>query len=125
MEYFHLIAFALIPIAVSRLLIHILDKNDGKQIWCKDIVLRKDESSDFNISEIVLEPQKPNESRNYQIKVKNIQNYPEGKYNAVFIFETGRQKIGNKLIYELTIYNDKMKNNYFDFENAYKYKDNK
>ena len=28
MEYFHLIAFALIPIAVSRLLIHILDKNE-------------------------------------------------------------------------------------------------
>lgn len=96
-----------------------------------------------------MEPQKPNESRNYQIKVKNIQNYPEGKYNAVFIFETGRQKIGNKLIYELTIYNDKMinkfrqkynldkndypddkiykilKNNYFNFENTYKYKDNK
>ena len=59
-------------------------KNDGKQVWCKDTVLKKDESSDFNIPEIILESQKPNESRNYQIKVNNIQNYPGGEIQCCF-----------------------------------------
>ena len=122
-------------------------KNDGKKQWYNFTILKNDISSDFNIPDIILEPLKPNEEKNYKITVKNIEHYQSGKYNAVFVFESGGMVVGNKLIYELIIYdynminkfrqtyklNEKdysdeeiysiLKKNYFNFENAYKFRD--
>ena len=124
-----------------------MQKNDGKKQWYNFTILKNDISSDFNIPDIILEPLKPNEEKNYKITVKNIEHYQSGKYNAVFVFESGGMVVGNKLIYELIIYdynminkfrqtyklNEKdysdeeiysiLKKNYFNFENAYKFRD--
>ena len=122
-------------------------KNDGKKEWYKNTILKNDKSSDFNIPDIILDPLKPKEEKNYKINVKNIDNYQAGRYKAIFIFESGGMVYGNKLIYELIIYDYNMivkfrqkykldektypdekvyrilKKNYFNFDNAFKFKD--
>ena len=122
-------------------------KNDGNKQWYTNTILKNDASSDFNIQDIILLPLKPNEEKNYKINVKGIEHYQAGKYKVIFVFESGGMVIGNKIIYEITIYDYNMvnkfrqkykldekdyhdekvyrilKKNYFNFDNAFKFKD--
>ena len=122
-------------------------KNDGNKQWYNNTILKNDTSSDFNIQDIPLDPLKPNEEKNFKINLNNIKNYQAGRYKIIFVFESAGMIFGNKLIYELTIYDYNMinkfrqkykleekvypdekvyrilKKNYFNFDNAFNFKD--
>ena len=109
--------------------------NDGQIKWADNSKLIQDESSDFEINNINLEPQNINENNTYTININNVERYPPGSYEAVLLFQSGRKTFGKKMKYKLIIYDAKFisefrkeynlnKKDYSDEELYYKLKDN-
>ena len=88
---------------------HIIIENTGNKKWPSKAKLVFNEDCNFLIGkDIVLQPQKPGERRNYQIDISDLETYPYSKYAAELIFKVDRQQYGEKidLNIEITINKD-------------------
>ena len=73
-------------------------KNNGNETWANDSKLLVDSNSKFKADEITLDPQKPNEEKIYNVKLKDLKNYPIGEYKAFFVFYSGGKIHGEKIV---------------------------
>ena len=73
-------------------------RNNGTKTWAEDSKLIKDVSSPLSTDEISLAKQKPGEEKSYKIVIKDLKNYPAGKYKAIFLFHTNGEVRGEKII---------------------------
>ena len=73
-------------------------KNNGNETWANDSKLLVDSNSKFKADEITLDPQKPNEEKIYNVKLKDLKNYPIGEYKAFFVFYSGGKIHGKKIV---------------------------
>ena len=73
-------------------------KNIGIKRWDNNTKLILDKSSYFSSNEIILAPQKPKEERCYEIVIKDLRNYLAGSYKIMFLFFSGGNIYGDKII---------------------------
>ena len=77
----------------------IILKNNGKENWpVNKTKLIFDEDSDIKSEDIILNPQKPNETNKYNIIIKQIENYDVGEYKSYLWFNVDGQNFGDKII---------------------------
>ena len=67
-------------------------KNNGKESWpINKTKLIFDKNSDIKSEDIILNPQKPDETNSYDIIFKQIENYPVGEYKSYLWFNVNGQ----------------------------------
>ena len=81
----------------------IILKNNGKKAWPKDTKLKIVKPSDFELDDIILKSQRPDEERTYNIKFKNLENYRSGIYQVNLAFYCNGEIYGEKLVARIKI----------------------
>ena len=83
----------------KKLNMEIIIENTGNKAWpSKKAKLEFNQDCNFLIGkDIVLQPQKPGEIKNYQIDIFELETYPYSKYAAELIFKVDRQQYGEKI----------------------------
>ena len=77
----------------------IILKNNGKESWpINKTKLIFDKDSDIKSEDIILNPQKPDETNTYDIIFKQIENYPVAEYKSYLWFNVDGQNFGDKII---------------------------
>ena len=70
----------------------IILRNNGKQSWPEGAQLIYERNSSFVGENIMLKPQKPGESYNYSVIVKDFRQKPVGEYKANLLFYVGGER---------------------------------
>ncbi len=84
--------------------VKIILKNNKNLIWPKENTkLIFDYCSNFVQNDIILEPQKFNEIKEYDITFNELDSYPAGEYKIVLNFEINGENYGDKIEINLTI----------------------
>ena len=85
-------------------------KNNKKIDWPKDNakLVYDYNSSHFIQEDIILEPQKYNEERKYNIIIRDLEQYDAGEYNVYLWFEVNGEHYGERFGFKIII---KEKNN--------------
>ena len=79
-------------------------KNNGKVSWpVNKTKLIFDKDSNIKSEDIILNPQKPDETNSYDIIFKQIENYHVGEYKSYLWFNVNGQTYGDKIIITLKI----------------------
>ena len=81
----------------------IILKNNGKQPWPMGAKLIYDRNSNFVGEDIMLKPQKPGDSYNYSIIVKDFRYKPIGEYKANLLFYVDGERYGEKIMLKVII----------------------
>ena len=81
----------------------IILNNNGKKTWPNDTKLKIIEPSDFELDDIELKSQRPEEERTYYIKFKNLKDYKPGIYQTNLAFYCNGEIYGEKLVARLKI----------------------
>jgi len=79
-------------------------KNTGQQTWQKGMAKLIFTSSNFEKNDnIMLDTQKPGETKKYRVLFKNLSQYPEGDYFSILNLNINGQNIGNPIEIKVTI----------------------
>ena len=82
----------------------IILKNTGKQTWQKGMAKLIFTFSHFeNNDDIMLDTQKPGETKKYRVLFKNLSQYQEGDYFCILKLNINGQNIGNQIEIKVTI----------------------
>ena len=78
--------------------INVALKNNGNLPWPKkETKLIYDKKSSFVYEDIILDPQEPNEEKNYKISFKNLKNFSIGEYKFILWFCVKGEKINDPI----------------------------
>ena len=85
--------------------IEIIMKNNKNIVWPKDNtkLVYDYHNSNFIQEDIVLEPQKYNEERKYNIIIRELDQYPTGEYNIYLWFEVNDEHYGERIGFKIII----------------------
>ena len=72
-------------------------RNNGNKTWANDSKLLLDPISTLKGDDIDLNPQNPYEEKSYSVKIKDLKDFPEGEYKAIFRFYSGGYILGEKI----------------------------
>ena len=87
-------------------------KNNGKESWpINKTKLIFDKDSIIKSEDIILNPQKPDETNSYDIIFKQIENYHVGEYKSYLWFNVDGQTFGDKIIITFKFIEKKDQNN--------------
>ena len=78
-------------------------KNNGNKTWPKNTKFKIIEPSDFNLDDIILSQQKPNEEKSYYIYFNNLNNYKIGEYQISLAFCCDEKIYGETLVVRVKI----------------------
>ena len=79
-------------------------KNNKNINWPKDATkLTFDTNSELIGDDINLSPQKYNEQKEYEIELRDVDQYPMGEYNCNLNFEVNGEKYGEKIDFKIII----------------------
>jgi len=90
----------------------IILKNNGRREWPEGrakVLFEKE--SQINGEDIILRPQKPNETEKYKIIIKGFEDKPPNQYKSILGFYVGDHKIGEQLVLTINI-KQRITNNY-------------
>ena len=92
--------------------IEIIIKNNGASQWpFKGAKLVPNEKKNIKGEEVILDPLKPGEQKQYNIKFDELKRYPFGNYTAGYIFEINGKTIGDNIDFSLVINERKVEHN--------------
>ena len=83
--------------------LEIILKNNGNKTWPKNTKFKIIEPTDFNLDDIILSQQKPNEEKSYYIRFNNLKNYKVGEYQTNFAFCCDEKIYGETLMARVKI----------------------
>jgi len=90
----------------------IILKNNGRREWPEGRAkLLFERESQINGEDIILRPQKPNETEKYKIILKEFEDKPPNQYKSILGFYVGDHKIGEQLVLTINI-KQRITNNY-------------
>jgi len=90
----------------------IILKNNGRREWPEGRTkLLFEKESQINGEDIILRPQKPNETEKYKIILKGFEDKPPNQYKSILGFYVGDHKIGEQLVLTINI-KQRITNNY-------------
>ena len=90
----------------------IILKNNGRREWPEGRTkLLFEKESQINGEDIILRPQKPNETEKYKIILKGFEDKPPNQYKSFLGFYVGDHKIGEQLVLTINI-KQRITNNY-------------
>ena len=78
-------------------------KNNGNKTWPKNTKFKIIEPSDFNLDDIILSQQKPNEEKSYYIYFNNLNKYKIGEYQINLAFCCDEKIYGESLVVRVKI----------------------
>ena len=78
-------------------------RNNGIKTWPKNTKFKIIEPSDFNLDDIILSQQKPNEEKSYYIYFNGLSNYRVGEYQANLAFCCDEKIYGETLVARVKI----------------------
>ena len=101
----------------QKLNMEILIENTGKNTWpLNRAKLVFNENFHLIGKDIILEPQKLGEFKNYEINISDLHMYPYGKYTAELIFKVDEEQCGDKIRLNIEIINEEEKIKEFRIE---------
>ena len=83
--------------------LEVILKNNGNKTWPKNTKFKIIEPTDFNLDDIILSQQKPNEEKSYYIRFNNLKNYKVGEYQTNFAFCCDEKIYGETLMARVKI----------------------
>ena len=87
---------------IPEVKISLILKNDGDRTWVKnETKLIFDRDSDYSIGDIILDPQKPNEQKKYDIIFKGLENYSSNQCNIILNFYCDNDYYGEQIYFSI------------------------
>ncbi len=99
-------------------------KNNGEYTWGEDSKLVYDSNSAIFGDVVRLKPQKPGESSNYTLFLKNTGKMPKGDYKSYLLFYSNGKRYGDKILIKVSIKEKEKVNDDEDMEKVREFRDN-